>query len=559
MKKQIIFLVSILFMLSSAAVSAAETAYLRPGDVIVCVGDSVTAAGVYDGFLQAMLDRLYPEAGIRIVNRGSGGKSADAATGLLDSALKTERPTLATFMFGVNDTRWSAGDEDAKAAAFVAGLTAAVNLAEKNQVVPLLLRESHFSHGQAPDAFAAKVNGVFDRLMAAQDAFAAGRQIPVINTLGAYKRALAAAWAADPRYEFSPDIVHPNSAGHAAMACEILRALGAGLPLAAPKGPRGRLRLAAPDDLTIEFAAATGVLAPNGALAVPVTIHNRSATLEKGTLMLCLPDHMIETPVTLAAAGSTTVTLEVPLARLRAERSAGPLYAAFRGAQHFTAASTLFFHSRIRPAAAAPVVFIATDFQSAAAEDARTCPVTRVAMRRSGTELTVDFTWADTTVVTARAGFKNRFGQHITTLLHLNSREGQPCDAVEFLLDQRPASAIGRPTANADANPEGVLRIGVCFVQADGKPMVRAISSPELPAEALSLKPAGPNAWSLTVRCEAAGPCLGVSMRVTDNTKFKSAATPMFWLTGQRGLRQEPMSFVQLGAHDERVLYRIGY
>jgi len=69
MKKQIIFLVSILFMLSSAAVSAAETAYLRPGDVIVCVGDSVTAAGVYDGFLQAMLDRLYPEAGIRIVNR----------------------------------------------------------------------------------------------------------------------------------------------------------------------------------------------------------------------------------------------------------------------------------------------------------------------------------------------------------------------------------------------------------------------------------------------------------------------------------------------------------
>ena len=559
MKKQIIFLVSILFMLSSAAVSAAETAYLRPGDVIVCVGDSVTAAGVYDGFLQAMLDRLYPEAGIRVVNRGQGGQSADAATGLLDSALKTERPTLATFMFGVNDTRWSAGDEDAKAAAFVAGLTAAVNLAEKNQVVPLLLRESHFSHGQAPDAFAAKVNGVFDRLMAAQDAFAAARQIPVINTLGAYKRALAAAWAADPRSEFSPDIVHPNSAGHAAMAGEILRALGAGLPLAAPTGPRGPLRLAAPDDLTIEFAAATGVLAPNGALAVPVTIHNRSTTLEKGTLMLCLPDHMIETPVTLAAAGSTTVTLEVPLARLRAERSAGPLYAAFRGAQRFTAASTLFFHSRIRPAAAAPVVFIATDFQSAAAEDARTCPVTRVAMRRSGTELTVDFTWADTTVVTARAGFKNRFGQHITTLLHLNSREGQPCDAVEFLLDQRPASAIGRPTANADANPEGVLRIGVCFVQADGKPMVRAISSPELPAEALSLKPAGPNAWSLTVRCEAAGPCLGVSMRVTDNTKFKSAATPMFWLTGQRGLRQEPMSFVQLGAHDERVLYRIGY
>jgi len=559
MKKCIPTLVSILSMLSTASVSAAETAYLRPGDVIVCVGDSVTAAGVYDGFLQAMLDRLYLGAGIRIVNRGQGGQLADAATGLLDSALKTERPTLATFMFGVNDTRWSAGDEDAKAAAFVAGLTAAVNLAEKNRVVPLLLRESHFSHGQAPDEFAAKVNGVFDRLMAAQDAFAAARQIPVIDTLGAYKRALASAWAADPRYEFSPDIVHPNSAGHAAMAGEILRALGAGLPLAAPTGPRGPLRLAAPDDLTIEFAAAAGVLAPNGALAVPVTIHNRSARREKGTLMLCLPDHVLETPVEVAAAGSTAVTLELPLARLRAERSAVPLYAAFRGAQRFTAASTLFFHSRIRPAATAPVVFSATDFQSAAAEDTRVCPVTHVAMRRNGTELTVDVTWADTTVVTARAGFKNRFGQDIAALLDLNSREGQPCDAVEILLDQRPASAIGRPTANADANPEGVMRIGVCFVQADGKPVVRAISSPELPAEALSLVPAGPDAWTLKVKCAPAGPCLGVSMRVTDNTEFRFAATPMFWLTGQRGTGQEPMGFVQLGEQDAGVLYRIGY
>jgi len=130
---------------------------------------------------------------------------------------------------------------------------------------------------------------------------------------------------------------------------------------------------------------------------------------------------------------------------------------------------------------------------------------------------------------------------------------------VEILLDQRPASAIGRPTANADANPEGVLRIGVCFVQADGKPVVRAISSPEVPAEALSLVPAGLDAWTLKVKCAPAGPCLGVSMRVTDNTEFKFAATPLFWLTGHRGTGQEPMGFVQLGAQDAGVLYRIGY
>ncbi len=560
MKAYTRYLIPILATLLHGPVqAAAETAYLRPGEVIVCVGDSVTHAGVYDGFLQTMLDRLYPEAGIRVVNRGQGGQTSGAAVALLASALKTEHPTLATFMFGVNDTRWSAGDEDAKAEAFVAGLTAAVDLAEKNQVVPLLLRESHFSHGQAPDEFAAKVNGVLDRLMAAQEAFAAERQIPVIDTQGAYKRALAAAWAADPRYEFSPDIVHPNSAGHAALAGEILRALGAGLPLAAPEGARGPLRLVAPEDLTIEFTPAAGVLAPDGTLAVPVTIHNRSAKPEKGTLVLCLPDHVIETPVSVEAKALAIVTCELPLAPLRAERSAGPLYAAFRGERRFTAASTLFFHSRIRPAAATPVVFSAADFQSAADEDARVCPVTHVALRHSGTELTVEFTWADTTVVTAKPDFRTRFGKEITALLDLNNREGQPCDAVEFLLDLRPADAIGRPTADADANPEGILRIGVCFVEVDGKPVARALSLPELPAEALSLAPVEPDTWTLKVKCRPAGPSLGISMRVTDNTEFKVAATPQFWLTGHRGSGQEPMGFVQLGVQDEGVLYRIGY
>jgi lysophospholipase L1-like esterase len=557
MKACIFPLVSILSMLSTAPVFAAETASLRPGDVIVCVGDSVTAAGVYDGFLQAMLDRLYPDAGIRIVNRGSGGQSAAGATGLLDSAIKTNRPTLATFMFGVNDTGWSAGNEDAKAKAFVAGLTAAVDLAEKNQVVPLLLRESHFSHGQAPDEFAAKVNGVLDQLMAAQETFATARQIPVIDTQGAYKRALAAAWAADPRYEFSPDVVHPNSAGHAALACEILRALGAGLPLAAPKGERGPLRLAPPDDLTLEFAPAAGVMAADGTLTVPVTLHNRSASPEKGTLLLCLCDLAVEKPVEVAAGAQATVQFELPLATLRTERGAGPLYAAFRGAQRFTAANTLFFHSSLRPAAAA-VIFSDKDFQSAADKEARVCPVTNVAMRRNGTELTVDFTWADTNVVTAQPGFKTRFGKEITALLDLNNREGQPCDAVEFLLDLRPAAAIGRPTANADANPEGVLRIGVCLVEENGKIVARALSLPELPAEALALVPQGPNAWTLKVKCIAKGPSLGVSIRVTDNTEFNKG-TPQFWLTSQPGLGQESMSFIQLGERDEGVLYRIGY
>ena len=180
-------------------------------------------------------------------------------------------------------------------------------------------------------------------------------------------------------------------------------------------------------------------------------------------------------------------------------------------------------------------------------------------MRRDEKHLTVDFTWKDATVVTARPGFKNRFGKEIAGLLDLNGREGQPCDAVEILVDQRPVTAIGRPTAGADANPPGLLRIGICLVEENGSIVPRAISLPELPAGDISLEATGPDAWSLHVRVEPEGPCLGVSMRVTATTVFKPAATPLFWLTGHRGTGQEPMGFVQLGERDEGVVYRVGY
>ncbi len=117
---------------------------------------------------------------------GHGGQPSNVAVNLLDSVLNTKYPIIATFMFGVNDTRWSVVAEDAKATAFVAGLTTAVNLAKKNYVVLLLFKESNFSHSNAPDEFALEVNGVSDRLVVEQDKFATARHIPVIDNQGAY-------------------------------------------------------------------------------------------------------------------------------------------------------------------------------------------------------------------------------------------------------------------------------------------------------------------------------------------------------------------------------------
>jgi lysophospholipase L1-like esterase len=543
----------------ACAAHAADPAYLKPGDVIVCIGDSVTASGVYEEFVQTALARLYPAAGIRILNRGRNGQDAAAGVGILRAALAEDSPTVATFMFGVNDTRWSAGDEDAKAKAFVTALAAAADLAGTRRLPLLLLRESHFSHGQAGDGFAALLNPVLDRLMAAQEAFAAERRIAVIDLQCAYKRALAAAWAKDPLYEFSPDIVHPNSAGHAAMAGELLRALGAGLPLAARDGDRGPLRTREPADLSLELADGNGVAAPGKAVPFRVTVRNRSAEREEGVLLLCVADCEIERQVDVAGSGSTSVAFEVPSRQLRAPWRAEPAYVAFRGQQRFVAASSLFFHASVRPAKKEPVVFQAADFRTFVDGASGTCSVAKVSVRRTKDELTADFTWADATPVPAKPGFNDRFGQEVRTPLNLRNREGQPCDAVEFFLDLRGVEAIGRCTSNADDNPAGVLRLGVYFDGPAGERTAKLQTPPGAADRDFELKPTGRNTWQLVTRAKPGGPVVGFSMRVTDNAEFKYASTQPFCLTGRQGVGQEPMSYVLLGKGGPGVLYRIGY
>ena len=54
----------------------------------------------------------------------------------------------------------------------------------------------------------------------AQDELGAKHNVPVIDVLGAYRRALAKAWKKDRLYEFTPDVIHPTQPGHAAMATE---------------------------------------------------------------------------------------------------------------------------------------------------------------------------------------------------------------------------------------------------------------------------------------------------------------------------------------------------
>ena len=549
-------------LLSAACSSViAGNAYLHPDDRVLCTGDSITAPGTYQTYVKETLRLIYPETNITFLNLGSGGKGAEYGAQTLK--MNMEPATLALFMFGVNDTGWGLSDVDAKVTNFVNGLQKAVGVTQAQQLPLIFLRETHFSHGAnpSPDAFEVGVTRMLDKLQEAQATFASQHGVPMIDVRAAYQRALEKAWTKDPAYEFTPDIIHPAPAGQAAIAGEILRAFGAGLPLSPTNGPRGMLQLQRTKEVTLSLKDGAHLVAPDGVIPFSVSVQNQSGKDAEGKLLVVLAGQKFEKPLLLKAGNTTNADFSLPVATLAGRTDTMPVFMAFVGTDRYAADSSLFYYSQLQATRKAPVSLTASSFTLLHPEiTPRTCPASAISVQRAGESFTIDFTWNDTTPVWAQPGFKDFLGNIVNAPLNVNAREGQACDAVEFFLDLRPMESIGRWTSNIDANPPGILRLGVYQELVEGKPIAKFITHPTLPANAVTLTAQGEHRYHLSIHAKAAGPCAGFSMRVTDNTILKTDSTQTFLLAGYpQYLGKDPMTFIQMSENEEGVLCRLGY
>lgn len=382
-----------------------------------------------------------------------------------------------------------------------------------------------------PDAFGSTVNRTLFQLLAAQDEFAKANQLP--------------------------DVIHSTAPGHAAIAVEILRAFGAGLPLSTTAAKRGPLHLARSKDLALRVADSSEIIAPDSSLALKIRAEHSGKEPLDGTLLVSAAGQKFERRVTLPAGGTADFAFDLPVSRLSQRCAAVPVYVAFAGRETFAADGTLLFYSHAQPVAPEPFVIADGSFKTTQAGTSRVCPVSQVRLSRQEDGWQVDCAWRDATPVTAKPGFRNNFDKEIARLLGLNSRYGQPCDTIEFFFDLRDEEATGRWTANVDANPSGVFRLGVYRERVDGTLAAKVLRAGESPAETVDLKPTGADIWRLIVRTRPAGSVTGFSMRVVDSEDFDAPRTAPFCLTPHQG--QEQMSYIQLGDDKPGVFCRIGY
>jgi len=84
--------------------SSCKPQSLKDGDVIVCIGDSITASGSWEGGWVARVQNAIEAEGlkVKVINSGVAGNTSKDVLARIDSPL-SQKPTICILFVGVND------------------------------------------------------------------------------------------------------------------------------------------------------------------------------------------------------------------------------------------------------------------------------------------------------------------------------------------------------------------------------------------------------------------------------------------------------------------------
>lgn len=196
-----------------------------PGDRIVWLGDSITAAHTYGRYVEAFFLLRRPDLNLTFINAGIGGHSALNGLNRLDADVLSQRPSVVVVNFGMNDAAYPAGSPHA---AFIQNIDATIERLRQGGVQRIIWVEPTPTHtaGIPAQAKLWDRQRQLERLVAEMRAHNVKADVIKVQWQDQMKQALNAA-AANPDFKLIPDRIHPSAAGHAVMAAEFLRQIGA--------------------------------------------------------------------------------------------------------------------------------------------------------------------------------------------------------------------------------------------------------------------------------------------------------------------------------------------
>lgn len=235
MKARVLRALLIAATIVSASTAHAAPFFLRDGDTVVFMGDSITEGGACTTAVEDYVVTRFPTLSVRFVNSGVGkDKISGGITGDMTERLNRDvaafKPTVVTMMFGMNDGAFRAFDQDAYDA-FASGYESALSTLKR--LVPdarlTLIQPSPYDEvtrarwiGGGYNAVLTRYGDFVSHLAARNGALTVDLNAPVVSDLNAIRSA-----DPDSAGRLFPDRIHPTPAGGLLLAKALLKAWNA--------------------------------------------------------------------------------------------------------------------------------------------------------------------------------------------------------------------------------------------------------------------------------------------------------------------------------------------
>ncbi len=214
----------VLALLGPAPKDSPAQLQLKEGDLIVAIGDSITAGGGYLRDIDAVLAQQYPDLKIpKVVNKGIGGQKAEDLIKRFDKDVLQRKPAVVTLSIGINDV-WHRVKEPHKAevlAAYKENVGKMVDQAQAAGIKVILLAPTVINEDSQSEG-----NQRLVAYVEAEKQIAADRKCQFVDLHGMFLDALKKKPADEKGNWLTSDGVHMKPKGNAIMAIGVLRALG---------------------------------------------------------------------------------------------------------------------------------------------------------------------------------------------------------------------------------------------------------------------------------------------------------------------------------------------
>lgn len=203
----------------------AQDFFLKKGDVVVMMGDSITEQRLYSTYVEIWSQTRFPSHNLVFRNVGIGGDRSTGGNARFKRDVLTHKPTVLTVDFGMNDGNYNLKEFDEKSfAVYMKGLQGIADQAKAANIRVAWITPQPVEHN--PGDMKELYNQTLERFSAGVGEIAKKNDGLFVDQFHPYWAVIDKARLAGEKGRITGgDAVHPGSAGQAVMAAAILKGM----------------------------------------------------------------------------------------------------------------------------------------------------------------------------------------------------------------------------------------------------------------------------------------------------------------------------------------------